>query len=472
MKKRVVIVGGGISGLAAAYRLLELARTGAFDLDVTILEASPRAGGLIATEKLQDFLVEWGPDSFLTDKPWGLGLCDRLGLREHLVSPDVSRQRLYVVHKGRLERMPRGFLLMAPTQLWPVLTSSLFSWPGKLRMLCDLVLPRGRAGLDESLSSFVERRLGVEVLERAAQPLMAGIYGADPRRLSLSATMPRFAQLERSHRSIILGLRAGENARPPSRDESGARWSLFTSLDRGMGSLVGALLKKLPPSTVQLNAGVLSLDRNGLEWCITLENGSIRRADAVILAVPAHRASAILSSFDTKLAPKLGEIPFSSVASVTLGYRTTDIPHGLDGFGFVSPAIEKRSVMACTFSSIKYPGRAPRGHDLLRAWVGGAMQPELLDLSDTTLEQRVKEELRELLNIHAPPVFTRVRRYPLSMPQYTVGHLARVDAIEARVASHGTLALAGNSYRGVGVPDAIHSGEDAAAKVLSMLANR
>lgn len=461
---KLVVVGGGITGLAAAHRAVELARERQVPLELTLVEARERLGGTIVSERVDGFLVEGGPDSFLSEKPWALALCRRLGVEHRLVRTDDRFRKVFVWHGGRLHPLPDGFQLLAPTAMRPFVTSSLFSLPGKLRMALDLVLPRGHAD-DESLGAFVRRRLGAEALERVAQPLVAGIYTADPDELSLAATMPRFLEVERRDRSIILGLRRAL-ARAPLPGTSGARWSLFVTFADGMEELVTTLAARLPAGAAALKQRVSALERAGERWRVRTADGSVFDADRVILATEAHATARLTRYLDPALATLLGEIPYSSAATVSLGYRRTDVPHPLDGFGFVVPRTQKKALLAGTFSSVKYPGRAPEGHVLIRGFLGGMLNAAMLEESDAALIGRARAELREALGITAEPVLTRLHRWPASMPQYRVGHLARVETIERAAASLPGLLLAGAAYRGVGMADCVHSGEAAAEAAL------
>ena len=455
----VVVIGGGVAGLAAAHRLTEL------DVSVRVLEAGARVGGTIATERTDGFVMECGADSFLTEKPWGLALCHRLGLEDQLIGTRDTKRRTYVVHNGRLHPLPEGFMLMAPTALGALLGSSLFSWAGKLRMACDLVLPRRPSSrTDESLAAFVTRRLGREALERAVQPLVGGIYTADPERLSLAATMPRFLEMEQRDRSLILALR--RQALAAAQKESGARWTLFASFRSGMQTLVDALVARLPEGAVRTQARVVGLTPTATGgWRVVLEDGESLSAAAVVLAAPSYDAAALLRPLDPDLAGDLAAIRHASSATVTLAYARSEIPHPLDGFGFVVPAVERSALIAGSFSSIKYAGRAPEGMVLMRAFCGGALAPHMLERSDDELITIVRAELETLLGVRAQPHLVRVRRYERAMPQYDVGHLDRVARIEEATARHGGLALAGNAYRGVGIPDCVHSGEQAAERI-------
>ena len=472
MNRSIIIVGGGISGLGAAHRLLELKRERNLSFDILLLEAGRRLGGSISTERVGEFLIESGPDSFISEKPWALRLCERLGITSRLISTNPTNQSIYVVHRGSLQPLPEGFFLLAPTRFWPFIRTPLFSWKGKLRIAGELLLPRGDIDSDESLASFVRRRFGLEVLQRVAQPLIGGIYGADPEQLSLSAAMPRFPEMERAGRSIIWAMWTQQRRRPLEREAgSGARWSLFVTLLGGMQELVDAIADRLPEGAVHLETKVTGLEWNREKklWAVKTDSAEQFLADGIILAGAAYSSAAILSPLAPGLAQELQAIPYSSAATVSLAYSQSDLPRGLNGFGFIVPAVESRKIIACTFSSIKYPGRAPAGYVLLRAFVGGALQPALLEQDDRAMEGSVRRELADLLGIRSDPLFCRVHRHPHAMPQYHVGHLERIRRIEAYLGEYPTLALAGNAYHGVGIADCIHSGEAAAERVLDQM---
>ncbi|MFN8624595.1 MAG: protoporphyrinogen oxidase [Candidatus Binatia bacterium] len=466
--RRVAVIGGGIAGLAAAHRLVELSRERQQPIQLTLVEAGKRLGGAIGTERTDGFVIEAGPDSFIAEKPWAMKLCERIGFTRRLVGTQDEHRRTYVVHNGRLHSLPDGFLLLAPTQFWPLVVTRLFTWPGKLRMALDLLLPRGSQRSDESLGSFVSRRLGREALERVAQPLVGGIYTADPDDLSLAATMPRFLEMERKFRSVIWAMWTAQRRAPTAgRAMSGARWSLFVSVDDGMQSLIDALTQRLPEGTVRLGTAVSSVRRDQ-SWKITTTGGETLGADALILATPAHQSARVVADFDSRLGDELRGIPYASSATVSVAYRDDQIPRALDGFGFVVPLVEARSIVACTYSSMKYPGRAPVGHVLLRCFVGGAMQQDLFEQDDETMVGSVRRELRELLGITSEPLLTRIHRHAQAMPQYRVGHLDRMQRIDACLVQYPGLAVAGNAYRGVGIPDCVHTGELAAERVLCL----
>ena len=470
--KRVVIIGGGVTGLAAAHRLVELRRERGLDLDVILLESSARLGGVIQTEHRDGFLLERGPDSFLSEKPEAIALAKRLGLEPHLVQTNKEHRRSFIVRQSRLRPVPEGFHLLAPARLWPFVTSDIFSWSGKARMAMDLLLPRGTGNdcADESLAQFVRRRFGREALERMAQPMVGGIYTADPEKLSLRATMPRFLEMERTDRSLILGMRKrARKERDVTTATSGARYSLFLSFDCGMQMLIDRLSAQLPQGTVRLNARVDSLkfDRGPGDWIINKISGDSIRADAVCIAIPAYAAASLLRETDASLSAELDSIPYASTATINLTYRRSDIPHTLDGFGFVVPFVENRSLLACTFSSVKFTHRAPRGLALLRVFVGGALQPEMFVLDEDEMIQRVRADLRDLLGVEEPPIFCEVTKWSRSMPQYHVGHLDRLIRIHGLARQLSNLKLAGNAYSGPGISACIQGGEHAANEILA-----
>jgi oxygen-dependent protoporphyrinogen oxidase len=470
----VVVIGAGMSGLAAAHRIVTRAAAAKSTrpLEVIVLEARDRVGGALWTERRDGFLLEAGADSFITNKPWGVELCDELRLTGQLLETDARYRRSFVVRGGKLLPVPDGFVMMAPSKIGPLLTTPTLSIRGKMRLLLDLVVPRGTAGSDESVAAFVKRRLGREALERLVQPLVGGIYTADPNELSLKATLPQFAQLEKDHRSLILA--AIRNRRPePSLEtaSSGARYGLFVTPSEGMGSLAIALAESLPRDCVRLATPVRRVSRPSptSPWVIDLFDGPPIEAGSLVLATEAHASARLVDGFDPELARQLRAIPYASSAIVSLGYRRDQVAHPLDGFGAVVPAVERRSILAVSFTSVKFPARAPFGTVLLRAFVGGATQPELFDLDDVALESLARRELGELLGARGDPLLVEISRHPRAMPQYTLGHLERVAAIRKEATKHPALALAGNAFDGVGVPDCIRSGREAADAILGSL---
>jgi oxygen-dependent protoporphyrinogen oxidase len=486
----VVIIGGGISGLAAAHRVVELAREQALAVEVLLLEASDRLGGVIASERRDGFLIEGGPESFITDKPWALALCERLGLGGQLIGTNDAYRRSFVAFRGRLVPIPVGFQVLAPARLRALAATPLLSPGGKLRMALELILPRRQAPGDESLGRFVERRFGREALERLAEPLIAGIYGARAHDLSLDATLPRFRKMETEHGSVIRALRARRRAGPPRSGNgvSGARYGLFVTLRDGMQTLTDTLAARLPPGSVQLGARVVRVEmiaassnsnsnsdpkesspssssiRQRGRYRLQVDDGPPLTADAVCLAVPAYAAGELVQEFDPALAGLLKSIPYGSSGTLNLAYRREDVPHPLDGFGFVVPRAEERTIIGCTFAHVKFPGRAPDGMALLRVFLGGATA----EREDLAVIQAVRDDLRFYLGITQEPLWSALRCWPRSMPRYPVGHLDRLREIETRLAAHPGLFLAGNAYRGIGIPDAIHSAETAAEGMMQL----
>ncbi len=475
-KQRVVIIGGGISGLAAAHHLLESSLKENHPLDILLLEASARPGGVIRTQRRDDFLLETGPDAFISEKPEALNLARRIGLEKQVIETNSAHRRSFIVRGGKLLPVPEGFQLLAPSRLWPFITSGIFSWQGKARMALDLILPRRsepNGSDDESLAAFVRRRLGQEALERMAQPMVGGIYTADPEQLSLRATMPRFLEMERTHRSLIRAMWHAhrKQTKQESSGTSGARYSLFLSFDNGMQTLVDALAKRLPETSIRLNtkAQAINFDETTKQWTVRTGAGEAIKADAVCLALPSYAAAGLLRGTDAQLADEMDAIAYASTATVNLAFRRADIPHPLDGFGFVVPLVEKRATLACSFSSVKFAGRAPQGFALMRAFVGGALQPEMFALDEAAMLNAVLQDLRDLLGIEKPPLFSVVEKWPRSMAQYHLGHLERVARIRERLSAHPTLQLAGNAYGGAGIPDCIRNGEAAANSIIHNL---
>ena len=447
----------------------ELAAAREFPLEVQLLERGERCGGALETIRRDGFVIETGADSFLSEKVAAADLARRLGLGADLIPTRDIYRKTFVVRAGRLVEIPAGFSLLAPAHLGPIFSSSLFSPFGKIRIAMEPLIAARNSNDDESLESFVTRRLGREVLERVAQALAGGIYTADPKRLSMAATMPRFVEMERRYGSIIKGMRAAENARAAkTSDVSGARWSLFQSFRNGMATLSETLAARLGGS-IRENADVVAMSRTGDVWRLALASGDSIDADAVICAAPAYSASRILATVSPAVSKILSAISYASAATVNLTFRESDFAEPPRAFGFVAPAIERRRIIAGSFSSFKFEGRAPDGAILARAFVGGELSREMMNLSDDEMIAAVRDEFRALLGISAAPGIVEVRRWPNSMPQYDVGHLDRVAEIERATAELPTFAIAGAAYRGVGIPDCISSGEKAADAIFAKL---
>lgn len=469
---RVAVVGGGITGLAAAQRLVSKSSTA----QVTLFEASRRLGGIIRTEEADGFLIELGPDSFITNKPAGLRLCQEIGFTEQLISTDARYRRSLVLRNGQPMAVPDGFMLMAPAKPWAIMTTPVLSLGGKLRLLAEAFVGRKAAADDESLASFVRRRFGRQTLDRLVQPLVGGIYTSDPEKLSLKATMPRFLDMEQSHGSVIRATLAQQNSESAREGASGsgARYGLFASAANGLSSLIGCLEAWLKKSgRVQFRTGstitkISPPDGAQGKWSVSTEgSGAAEDFDSVIITLPTHAAARLLPDQSCQgLTSLLKKIEYASSAIVVSGHKLSDFRNPMDAFGLVIPAIENRKILAVSFSSRKFPNRAPEGHILLRTFVGGAMQPQLLQMDDDTMVATVNSELKDIFGMSADPMFSEVVRYNNAMPQYHVGHLELIAQIEAAQAKIPGLQLAGSSYYGVGIPDSIASGQTAADRVL------
>jgi oxygen-dependent protoporphyrinogen oxidase len=476
--RRVAVIGGGISGLAAAFHLLEESNRRAFPVEITLFEAEPRLGGVISTDHNDGFLIEGGPDSFISDKPWALALARRIGLGEELIGTNPAFRRSFIVKDNRLLPVPEGFYLLAPSRFAPFVTTPIFTWRGKFRMALDLILPRRRNDspqYDESLANFVRRRFGHEALERMAQPMVGGIYTADPEELSLRATMPRFLDWELEYRSLILAMvQRRKKLQAHLREKaSGPRYGLFVSFRKGMAQLIQALQAQLPPGTIRLGCKISSVGFRQPEggWTLKAENGEFFQMDALCLALQANQSADLLEPIQPRLSERLRQVKYASTATVNLTYLRQDIPHGMDGFGFVVPAIEKRDILACTFCQVKFEGRAPKKYALLRAFMGGALQPHVFDFDDEKMLSAVKKNLSDLLGVRTEPLFTRIERHPLSMAQYRVGHLELLSEVESLAAQWPGLQLAGNGFTGIGVPDCVHRSEECAERIMDYLSN-
>ncbi|MBM3146167.1 MAG: protoporphyrinogen oxidase [Chloroflexi bacterium] len=456
---RIIVIGGGIAGLSAAY----YAARNSIQAEITLLESGSHWGGKIATERVDGFVIEGGPDTFLATKPWGAALCRELGLGERLHGTNPRQKSTYVLHRNRLQPLPDGLALMIPSDIPSILRSRLLSLPGKVRMGLDFLLPPRASDGDESLGAFISRRLGREAYENLIEPLMSGIYAGDGDQLSLASTFSYLRDLERSHGSLARGALAMRRKIPAA---PGSR-SAFLTPTTGLAEIVESLVQVLSARrvTLRLNAPVSLIMRHSSLYSLTLDTGETLTADAVIIAAPAFAAAKIVSSLDPGLGADLSAIPYASTATVSLAYRQSDLPRPLDGYGYVIPRREGRRALACTWTSTKFPHRAPDGHALIRVFVGRAGQT--IPWNESDLLALAREELQQTLDITAKPILSRVFLWEKAMPQYNLGHPELLRRIEAALERHPGLALAGNGYRGIGIPDCIHSGELAVEKILN-----
>ncbi len=463
---RVAIIGGGISGLAAAHRVQELDPSA----KITLFEADKNLGGVLQTTTTDDgYLLENSADNFITNLPFALDLCRRLGLEEDLLPTNEALRKAFVVRQGKLHPVPEGFVLMAPGKVWSVITTPILSWSGKLRLAREFFVPRRQEQTDECLESFVTRRMGKEVYQRLVQPLIGGIYTADPTKLSIQATLRQFVEMERKHGSLIKGMQRRDQNNG-KKNESGARYSMFVAPRHGMRQLIERLVERLSGQDLRCETPIQSINRKGDLWMVDTATQSLE-FDAVIMALPAPHAAKTLEAFPV-LAENLQAIPYAGCSVAILAVDEKQIRRPVAGFGFVVPEIENRKILAGSFSSTKFPGRAPEGKVVIRVFVGGACHPELADLPDDEMRRVVLQELNELIGLEGEPEKFLVTRWMGKMPQYHLGHLDRVATLERECGSLPGLELAGNAYRGVGVPQCIQSGEQAAARVVEYLRSR
>lgn len=460
---KLTIIGGGIAGLSAAYYATQHLP----NAHITLLEADSRWGGKITTERIPfdggQFIVEGGPDTFLATKPWGVALCKELGLGERLHGTNPHQKNTYVLHRSGLLPLPDGLAMMIPSDVPSILRSRLISWFGKARMGLDFILPPHRLNGDESLGAFISRRLGREAYENLIEPLMSGIYAGDGDALSLASTFPYLRELELKYGSLARGaLKMRQQAN--GKAVQGSR-SAFLTPTTGLAEIVEALVESLKSKVnLRLNTRVTSVTRNVERgtWNLKLDTETLD-TDALILATPAPISGRLLASCDPELASALQSIPYASTATVSLAYHLSDIPRALDGYGYVIPRREGRKALACTWTSTKFPHRAPEGYALIRVFIGRAGQQlpaegELLAIA--------QEELRLTLGVTASPLVSRVFVWENAMPQYNLGHPGILKRIDAALEKYPALALAGNGYRGIGIPDCIHSGKLAVEKVM------
>lgn len=476
--KNIAIIGGGITGLAAAHHI----NTSTPGIPIELFEASKRLGGVLFTEPVDGFLVEHSADMFTTVEPAGMDLCRSIGIDKHLIGTNSEFQRAFIASGDGLEPVPKGLNLMSPTDLDAIRSTPLLSEAGRKRFLEEETIPSRYAEassprelIDESLESFAIRRFGQEAFEKIIQPLVGGIYTADPAKLGMKSTLPQYLEMEKDHGSIIKAIQARMNERQlktGNRDaiegqSSGARYHLFVAPKQGMSSLIQAIESQLTNVQFSLGQTITQVERSSAGWILRNQQGMEKFFSHLIVTCPSPVAAKLLSDADPQLAGLLRQITFASSAVVVQGYRRTAIDHPLNGFGLVVPRSEGRSILAASFSSIKFNGRAPEDSVLIRSFLGGGCQSELLEYDDQRLVELSYADLKDLLKVSGSPLFQKVIRWNESMPQYHVGHVELVDEIESRESKIQGLAIAGKCYRGVGIPACIRSGQRAANKILA-----
>ncbi len=465
---RIAIIGGGISGLAAAFAL-ETDRRAGVDVDYVLYEASSRLGGVLRTDYIDGCVVEAGPDSFITEKPWAADLCRALGLGDQLIGSNDADRKTYILTKGRLVVMPDGLMFMVPTKILSTGFSALFSWKTKLRMTQELFHPPRAVDHDESVAAFVERHYGTEMVDRLADPLLSGVYGGEAASLSVRAVLPRFAEMERTHGSLGRAMLAARK-KVPARPREPAP-TLFTSLKNGMQYLAETVVSRLTPAALLTNVPVQAVQREAGSWVVSAGMQS-DEFDAVIIALPAPAAAHVLRMVSPELSAELAAVQYSSSITVGLGYDR-DVRRSLPpGFGFLVPRSEGKKLLAATFVHNKFPHRAPEDRALLRCFFAGKNAEDVWSLSDDSIIGIVRNELQQILGpqmngLRADPLFARVYKWKSAMAQYGVGHLDRLDRMERLRQQLPGLALAGNAYRGIGVPDCVRSGRDAAKQLVN-----
>jgi len=470
--KRIAIIGGGISGLSAAYTIEQKRQSGT-PVEYVLFESSPRLGGVLVTDRVDGCLVEAGPDSFLTEKTWAADLCGKIGLGDQLIGSNDSERKTYIVVNGKLVVMPDGLMFMVPTKIMPTVFSPLFSVRTKLRMAAEWFHPPRKGSEDETVAQMVERHYGSEMVDLLADPLLSGVYGGEASQLSVRAVLPRFADMESKHGSLgraMLGLRKEARRKMGAATKVPTR-PLFSSLKDGMQQMVDALAARLDVRALKTSAPVQSVIRQDNGWTVCA-GYKTDHFDAVIIATPAHAASDVLQSADENLSRDLGEIKYSSSVTVTLAYDEKVRRSLPPGFGFLVPRSAGHRMLAATFVHNKFPHRAPENRALVRCFLGGARDEQILESSEKEILQIVRSELQQIVGIalQAEPLFARVYKWKSAMAQYSVGHLERLQRIESLSRKLPGLALAGNGYYGIGVPDCVRSGAEAAGKILTEMA--
>lgn len=468
---RIAIIGGGISGLSAAY-YLEQERAAGAPVEYALFESSARLGGVMFSDRIGGCVVEGGPDSFLTEKPWANQLCAELGIAGDLIGSNDAQRITYILVKGRLIPLPDGLMFMVPTKLIPTAFSPLFSWSTKFKMLGELLHPPTPVGQDETVAQMVERHFGAEVVDRLADPLLSGVYGGDAASLSVRAVLPKFVEMEEMYGSLCRAMLASRNKLASMR--KAGKYTpkpLFSSLKGGMQQLIDAIVARLDPQSLRQSTAISQLSRQGAGWELITPRGP-EFFDAVIFATPARIASNMLAAVNPQLSADLGKVEYSSSITVTLGYERNQLKSCPPGFGFLVPRSEGTRLLAATFVHTKFPFRAPEDKALVRCFLGGANDPDIFKFSDEEITAVVRKELKQITGLSADPWFVKVYRWDRAMAQYTPGHLERIERIGQTLKQMQNLAIAGNFYKGIGVPDCVRTGKEAALHMATLARQR
>ena len=468
-EKKIVIIGGGISGLATAYSLEERAKREGKSVSITLLEKKNQIGGNILTEKVGDFLIEGGPDCFLSEKPWAIQLCERLGMGESLLRTNDEYRKTYILWNGHLHELPEGVILMIPTEIFPLLKSNLITLSGKIRMGMELFIPKKESSDDESLSQFVCRRLGQEALDKIAAPLVAGVHAEDPDTMSVKSRFPRFVQMEEEYGSLIKGMiakrremrRAGSKGNKP-------KYTMFMTLKDGLSEMPATIVQNLKMTKILTNREVADVDKRDI-FKISLKNGEVLDADTVVFATPSYETARLLTGINDSISALLSKIPYTSTATVSLAFKKESISNPMNGFGFLVPRQEKRRITGATWVSRKFSDRSPDDSVLIRCFIGGSHNEKLVFLNDKDMIEMVKGELRDIMGITSEPLLTRIYRWEKAMPQYTIGHEERLSALNQKLSEYPGMFLTGSSYRGSGISECIKDGQLTAESVLKYL---
>lgn len=469
--KKIVIIGGGISGLTTVYYLKKYAEEKNLPAEIQLIEKTNRFGGQIKTEYHGDFIFEGGTDCFIREKPWALRLCKELGIEESLVNTKDENSGTFIFHKGKLHRLPEGLMLLVPAKFLPFVTSGLFTLCGKLRMALEVFIPRKKNDSDETLEGFVTRRFGRELLDMIAEPLIAGIHSADPEKMSIQSSFPRFHQMEKEHGSLTratLAARKKMNAMMKRRDPGLPQRSFFISFRNGMYEFIEKIMERIKGIRIDTGCEVTSITKNDYgRFTVHLADGNGITADSVVVTTPAYVSSKLLKGLNSVMSASMEKIPYIKTGIVTIVYKKTDIENVLPrAFGFLVPGVEKRKIMAATFTSLKWPNRCPDDHIMIRCFVGGKENQRLVEQSDETLLNIVRNELKSIIGLDATPETYRIFRWIDNMPQYNIGHSNLIETINRGMKENKGLYVTGSAYNGIGIPDCINNAEITAKKIV------